>query len=276
MLNFDFQLTWSFIIQWLSIHSANIIAIVFGGIIIYRIFKRFVNRLIERVVRKNYTDLARDGMKRRSQTLSGFLSVTGKTLIILVVILMIFLEIGVNIRGFLTGIGILGLAIAFGVQGLIKDVIAGFFILIEDQYRVGDWVNIDKTEGKVEKVNLRRTVLRGVNGDQYFVIHSTIKKVSNLTKGLSRINVTIFLSYEANIDKAQELINKVGKELLKDPKMKPLIIKEPEVLGVDSIKDGKVSLKIFGETQPGKQWEVASVFRKRIKTVLTDNGVELK
>ncbi len=276
MPTFDFQTILQSILQWFLSPGLKIFAIIIAGIIVYKIFKKFSLRLIGVITKKTYADQDNKALEKRTQTLAQIFLMAGKIMIILVVTMMILPEFGINIGALLAGIGVLGLAIGFGSQSLVKDIVSGLFILIEDQYRVGDWVNIDGTEGKVEDINLRRTTLRGLNGVQYFIIHSTIKKVSNLSKGFSRVDMNIALGYEVNLDKAIEIINKTGKALAQDTQFRALITKPPEVLGVENIEGDKVSLRILGDTKPGKHWEVARALRKRIKEALTKEEITMK
>ena len=229
-----------------------------------------------RLKTETYDDKDGKALEKRTQTLAQILLMAGKIMIMSIVALMILPEFGINIGALLAGLGVLGLAIGFGSQSLVKDIVSGLFILIEDQYRVGDWVNIDGTEGKVEDIDLRRTILRGLNGVQYFIIHSTIKKVANLSKGFSRVDMNIALGYEVNLDKAIEIINKTGNTLAQDTQFRALITKPPEVLGVENIEGGKVSLRILGDTKPGKQWEVGRELRRRIKEALTKEEIIMK
>ena len=276
MPNFDFQIILQSILQWLLNPGLKILAIIIGGIIVYKIFKKFSLRLIEIITKKTYADQDKNALEKRTQTLAQIFLMAGKIIIVSIIALMILPEFGINIGALLAGLGVLGLAIGFGSQSLVKDIVSGLFILIEDQYRVGDWVNIDGTEGKVEDINLRRTTLRGLNGVQYFIIHSTIKKVSNLSKGFSRVDMNIALGYEVNLDKATEIINNIGKALAQDTQFRAIITKPPEVLGIENIEGDKVSLRILGDTKPGKHWEVARELRKRIKEALTKEEITMK
>lgn len=276
MPDFDFQTILQSILQWFLSPGIKILVIIIGGIIVYKIFKKFSLHLIGVITKKTYADQDGKALEKRTQTLAQIFLMAGKIMIMSMVALMILPEFGINIGALLAGLGVLGLAIGFGSQSLVKDIVSGLFILIEDQYRVGDWINIDGTEGKVEDINLRRTILRGLNGVQYFIIHSTIKKVANLSKGFSRVDMNIALGYEVNLDKAIEIINRTGNALAQDTQFRALITKPPEVLGVENIEGGKVSLRILGDTKPGKQWEVGRELRRKIKEALTKEEITMK
>ncbi len=280
MIDLNFQIIWPVIIRWASINGLRILIIIIGGIIVFKIFKRITSQVVERTIKKTYTDKDKKGAEKRIQTLSNLFLVTGKILIVLTIILMVLPEFGINIGALLAGAGILGLAIGFGSQSLVKDIVTGLFILMEDQYRIGDWIRVVgfgfSIEGKVESISLRKTMIRGVDGVVHFAVHGMIRNVSNLTKGLSRIDVSVAISYDTDIDKAEKLINKIGEEMAKNPKLASLILSPPKFLGVEDIKGNQVLLKIIGETQPGKQWEVATALRKRIKAVFIQQKIELK
>lgn len=268
------------ILEWLLAHGPRILIVIAIGIIVYVILKRFITIIIATTVRRTYDDQDIRGVEKRAQTLSDIFQITGKTLIILIVLLLILPELGINAAALLAGAGIIGLAVSIGAQGLIRDIIAGLFILMEDQYRVGDWVRFTGTgydsRGKVESISLRKTVIRGLDGVLHFISHGDTARVSNLTKGISRASIKVCLSYEADLLKAEKLINDVGKDLSNDAKYGPLIITPPEFLGVEDLEGGKVTLIILGETQPGRQWEVATEFRTRIKMVFSKEGIEMR
>src|SRR4030043_525458 len=163
---------------------------------------------------------------------------------------MLLSEVGIYIAPVLAGVGIIGLAIGFGAQSLVKDIISGLFILIENQYRKGDVVKIADVSGLVEDINLRRTVLRDLDGIVHVVPNGEIRVASNLTKEWSRVNLNISVAYGEDLDRVITVINRVGQELTNDPQWAPLIIKAPQVLRVDKLGDSGIEIKILGEPQP--------------------------
>ncbi len=188
---------------------------------------------------------------------------------------MVIQEVGISIGPLLAGAGIIGLAVGFGGQYLIRDIISGFFIILENQYRIGDIISIDNTSGQVEDISLRMTTLRDLDGTVHHIPHGEIKKVSNLTKYFSRVNLNIGIGYKSNLDHVITVINKIGCDLYEDPNWKPFIIKAPSFLRVGDFGDSAIIVKILGETIPLKQWDVAGELRKRIKIAFDEEGIEI-
>lgn len=263
-----------------EINIGNIILILIIFYLIYFVFKKTSFLPIKKILQKTYRKQDPRDLEKRVNTLSTLFLNTGRVIFIILVLLIILPYFGIDIKALLAGIGIFGLAISFGAQSLVKDIISGTFFIVEDQYRIGDWVNIQgqgfKVEGKVEEISLRRTVLRDLDGVQHIIPHNEIKHVSNITKGLSRIDIELPLSLDTNIEKAQKIIDKIGKELSEDPTFGAFIKEPPKVLGVEKIGDGKVVLKILGTTVAGKHWETGREFKKRIFLALKKERIEIK
>jgi moderate conductance mechanosensitive channel len=212
---------------------------------------------------------------KRSDTLISVIVTTLQIAIIFILFLMILSELGTNITAILTGAGVLGIAIGFGAQSLVKDVIAGLFIIMENQYRKGDVVKIAGTSGVVEEINLRRTILRDLDGIAHVIPNGEIRVASNFTKVWSRVNLNISVSYGTDLDKAMEVINEVGKELASDPKWAPDILTPPKVLRVDNLGSSGIDIKILGETKPIRQWDVMGELRLRLKRAFDREGIEI-
>ena len=188
---------------------------------------------------------------------------------------MVLSELGVAIGPLLAAAGVAGIAIGFGGQYLIRDLFSGFFILIENQYRIGDVVCFDQTCGTVEEISLRMTRLRDLDGVVHHIPHGEVKTVSNLSKQFSRVNLNIGVAYDANLEKVIEVVNTVGKELSEEGAWKQDIIQPPAFLRVDEFTDSSVVIKIVGDTQPGKQWGVAGELRKRLKIAFDKAKIEI-
>ena len=263
---------------WLQ-NSSNIIfkitLIIVVAWVTYRIIKIFISRLIKEFVRRTYQIKDGRAIEKRTKTLSGVLLFTAKVIIFAMVVMMILSELNINIGPLLAGAGIAGLAIGFGAQSLVKDIISGLFIILEDQYRTGDVVKIGNFSGLVEDINLRRTVLRDLDGNVHFIPNGEVAISSNLSKNISRVNLNIQVAYEENLDHVIRVINQVGEELSADEKFKDFIIKSPKFLGVDNFADSGIELKILGETKPLKQWDVTRELRKRIKEAFDREHIEI-
>jgi moderate conductance mechanosensitive channel len=261
-------------IQWLLSHGIKIVIIAIGGYILNKVIGKFIDKIVRMTVipDKFVSKLAQ---KKREDTLIRIFTWVSAIIILVISTLMILQEIGIPIGPILASAGILGLAVGFGGQYLIKDVISGFFIILENQYRIGDVVNFDGTSGLVEDISLRMTTLRDLDGTVYHVPHGEIKKVANLSKYFSRINMNIGISYSSELDHVISVINKVGSELSEDPQWKEFILKPPQFLRVDDFADSAIVVKILGETQPLKQWDIMGELRKRIKIAFDKEGIEI-
>jgi small conductance mechanosensitive channel len=214
-------------------------------------------------------------VKKRIQTLS---SVTYRTLLFVVlaiVVVTILPEFGINAAALIAGLGLFGLAVGFGAQNLVKDIINGMFILVENQYGVGDVVTIASITGVVEDLNLRRTILRDLDGTVHSVGHGQVDITSNWTKSYSRVNLNVGVAYNSNLDEVIQVINRVGKELADDSEYSGKITDPPHVLRVDNFGESSIELKIIGETAPIEQWGVMGELRLRLKKAFDEEGITL-
>jgi small-conductance mechanosensitive channel len=262
------------LIPWLLSHGIKILLIAFGAYILSALSKKSIEKIVKvAVVSDRY--LSKQAEEKREATLIRIFSWTSKILILLVAMLMILQEIGISIGPILASVGIIGLAIGFGGQYLIRDIISGFFIILENQYRVGDVVNFDGTGGLVEDISLRMTTLRDLDGTVHHIPHGEIKKVANLSKDFARVNLNIGVSYNSKLDHVIQIINEIGNELSQDLQWKEFIIKSPQFLRVDEFADSSIVIKILGETVPLKQWDVTGELRKRIKIAFDKEGIEI-
>jgi moderate conductance mechanosensitive channel len=262
------------IIPWLLSHGIKILFITIGTYILNRFLKHTIEKIVRTaVVSDKY--LSKEAEEKREDTLIRIFTWSSRIIILFITTLMILQEFGIPIGPILAGAGIIGIAVGFGGQYFIKDIISGFFFILENQYRVGDVVNFDGTGGLVEDISLRMTTLRDLDGTVYHIPHGEIKKVANLSKDFARINLNIGIAYAANLDHVIKIVNKVGDELSQDPQWKEFIIKPPQFLRVDDFADSSIVIKILGETQPLKQWEVTGELRKRIKIAFDNEGIEI-
>jgi moderate conductance mechanosensitive channel len=251
------------VIPWLMSHGVKIVFIVIGAYVVKAVAKKFIEKTIRIAVVSN-SHLSKEAERQREDTLISIFTWIINVIVLLASGLMVLQEVGVNIGPLLAGAGVVGLAVGFGGQYLIRDVISGFFIILENQYRIGDVVNFEGTRGLVENISLRMTTLRDLDGTVHHVPHGEIKKVANLSKYFSRVNLDIGISYNSKLEHVIEVINKVGNDLSIDPQWKEFIIKPPQFLRVNDLADSAIIIKILGETKPLKQWEIAGELRKRI------------
>lgn len=210
---------------------------------------------------------------QRSLTLTTILRSTLRTVILFAATLSLLSAVGINITPILASAGVVGLAVGFGAQSLVKDVITGFFILLEDQYGVGDVVNIDGKSGLVERMNLRITQLRNLSGELITIPNGQVSVVSNLSKEWARAVLEIGVAYDADIDHVLAVMVDAGTQLRQDWPDK--VLDAPEVNGIQSFGDSSIQLRVIMKTAPLKQWEVASEWRRRIKFAFDREGIAI-
>jgi len=256
------------------VHPAfNVVAVLILAFIISFVSSRLIEQLVRRVIKSKGTRSDKQAEVKRENTLIKIFSKTAHITVWIVAALMILAEFGIEIGPLLAAAGVAGLAFGFGGQYLIRDLIAGTFIIVENQYRVGDVACFDGTCGLVEDISMRMTTLRDLDGTVHHVPHGEIKKVSNLTKGFSRVNLNVRISYNADLEHVITVVNAVGEELAKDPEWMPFILSAPQFLRVDEFADSAIVIKILGDTEPLKQWDVTGELRKRLKIAFDKNGI---
>ncbi len=212
---------------------------------------------------------------RRVQTLVKLLRQVIVVVIWVMAVLMALDQVGVNVAPILAGAGVVGLAVGFGAQNLVRDVISGFFLILENQVRVGDVVTINGTEGHIEKITLRTLILRDVQGVVHVFPNGTITTLSNMTTGWSAYVADVGVAYKEDTDRVSDVIRAVAAEMRADPVLGPSMIEDAEVLGVDRFGDSAVVIKVRLKTVPLKQWEVGREFNRRLKKAFDREGIEM-
>jgi small conductance mechanosensitive channel len=212
---------------------------------------------------------------KRARTLSRLVQNALTGTIVVIAALMMLRELRVDITPILTSAGILGLAVGFGAQTLVKDLIAGFFLTFENQVRVGDVATINGTGGLVEAINLRTIVLRDVTGAVHVFPNGSIERLSNLTKDFSYYVIDVSVAYNEDPDEVAEVLRHIGRELQADPRYGPSILEPLEIMGVDAFEESAVTLKSRIKTLPLKQWEVGREMRRRIKKTFAAKGIDI-
>jgi small conductance mechanosensitive channel len=260
---------------WFLEHGISIIIILVVGVVLWIVLKQTLPPMVRRVMARPQRGESREGMKKRADTLQGVFMGLGRVIIILLVIFMILSELDVSIGPILAGFGVAGIAVGFGAQYLIKDLIAGVFVLMENQYRVGDVAKIADVIGLVEEINLRKTVLRDLDGIVHHVPNGEIRVASNYTRHFARVNLNISVSYGTDLDFAISVINRVCKEMAEDEEWSKVIRTVPQVLRVDNLGDSGIDIKIIGDVKPLEQWNVMGQLRLRIKKAFDAEGIEI-
>jgi small conductance mechanosensitive channel len=229
------------------------------------------NRLISVVVRQKEDP----EFQKRTQTLGSIIRYVLIIAIFIVAAMTALKELGVEIAPVLAAAGIVGLAVGFGAQSLVKDVISGFFILLEDQIRVGDVVQVAGKGGLVEKINLKTTILRDLAGNVHYVPNGHIDVVTNMTKDFSRYVFDIGVAYREDVDEVIGVIKEVDEGLRNDSDYKDDILEPIEILGLDQFADSAIIIKARTTTVPIKQWRVGREFNRRLKKKFNEKNIEI-
>ncbi|MDZ4804130.1 MAG: mechanosensitive ion channel family protein [Candidatus Eisenbacteria bacterium] len=260
-------------LKWLITSGLRVILILIGVFILSRIAFRLIRRI--EILADDGDPTFQSLQEKRAATLSLLLRQLTGVVLALVSGMMILREFRVDIAPIIAGAGVIGLAVGFGAQSLVKDIISGFFILLENQFDVGDVISGAGVSGGVERIGLRFTQLRDLEGRVHFIPNGEFRVVSNLTRGWSRAVVDIGVSYSEDIDRVQDVLRDVADGLRADPAFTALMLEPMEILGVESFGDSAVTIKVIFKTLPGKQWPVAREFRKRLKARFDALGIEI-
>ena len=260
--------------NWFTGHGINNIIIIIVGLVLWMVIKRTLPTMVDRLMARPQKGESREGLKRRADTIRGGFVGLSRILIILIVILVILSEY-VSIGPILAGFGIVGIAVGFGAQYLIRDLIAGVFILMENQYRVGDVAKVADVAGLVEEINLRKTVLRDLDGIVHHVPNGEIRVASNYSRHFARVNLNVSVSYGTDLDFAIDVINRVCREMAEEENWAKVIRTVPQVLRVDKLGDSGIDIKIIGDVKPLEQWNVTGQLRLRLKREFDKAGIEI-
>lgn len=265
-------------INWKALisHGMKIILILVLAWIAMKVLKRLLRQLEKRLL----TESEKEGeppseSRKRVETLVRLLKQAAFLTLWIVVVLVLLTELGVKVGPIIAGAGILGLAIGFGAQNLVRDIISGFFIILENQIRVNDVAVINGTGGLVDKINFRTTVLRDLAGLVHVFPNGEITTLSNLTKEWSAYVFDIGVAYKENTDRVIEVMKQVGREMREDPEIGPLMIEDVDIFGVDKFGDSSVVIKGRIKTKPIRQWQVGREFLRRVKFAFDENNIEI-
>ncbi|MDZ4277700.1 MAG: mechanosensitive ion channel family protein [Dehalococcoidia bacterium] len=275
MRDFFTDIDWSRWSETVWTTGVRVIVILVALYIALRIIERVLHPAIRATISAHMEDQPQVEIDKRVDTLSHVAYRTLSIVAVFIALMTILPEFGINVSALLAGFGIIGIAVGFGAQSLVRDVIGGLFILIENQYGKGDVVNMAGVGGLVEDVNLRRTMLRDLDGAVHTIPHSQITVTSNLTRARSGINMLVRVSYGDDLDRVFEVINRTGEELARDPAWSGDILDPPKVLGIEEFADSGIQIRILGETQPIRQWDTMRELRLRLKKAFDAEGIEI-
>jgi small-conductance mechanosensitive channel len=266
--NFNFDLS------AVATGAVKVLIILAVTFIVIWVLRRMIHKVITVRIPK-LREESPDQLASRSLTLAKVITRFLSFVIWIMSFVMILSVTGVNIAPILAGVGLAGLAIGFAAQNIVKDYFNGFFIVMEDWYRVGEVATVAGISGIVEAMGLRRTVLRDLNGTMHVIPNSNIVLGSNMTRDWSRINLDISVAYKEDLDRVIGVINDVCKELKDDPVWGKDLLTTPEVLRVNNLGDNGIEIKILGDTKPIKQWALTGELRKRLKDRFDQEGIEI-
>lgn len=257
-------------LAWLLTSGVQILIIFILLAVAMRVANLLTNKLLERWQKCDDTEFL-----KRKDTLGGIIQKALTTVIVLVGAMMILDEIGIKVGPILAAAGVLGLAVGFGAQKLVEDVITGFFILWGNQIRKGDVVQVSGIGGFVEDVNLRMVILRDLSGNVHYVRNGKIDVVTNMTKNFSYYVFDIGVSYRENVDEVIGVIREVDEKMRGEEPYSTDILEPIEILGLDKFADSAVVIKARTKTKPIRQWAVGREFNRRLKMAFDERGIEI-
>jgi small conductance mechanosensitive channel len=240
------------------------------ALVLVRLGRRVIGRLEQRIMTQD--KLGGRGASR-SRTLADVARSALAVVVWTLAILQILPLVGIELGPLIAGVGVAGLAIGFGAQSLVRDFFTGFFVLLEDQYAVGDYVEIGGAKGTVERFNLRLTSIRAADGTLHHVSNGEVKMVGNSSAGWTKAIIDITVEYEHDVDKVEAALIRAAQELQDHPTVGPLVLGAAEILGVESLADGDLVMRLAIKTAPGMRMTVARAFRAQVKKVFTEQGI---
>lgn len=259
------------LIEWAMSSGIRVVLIGFGMILLLSLLKQVITRF-----RRVYEgSLSGPAHVKRVDTLTHVVRDVARVFILVVGTMMILSELGIDLKPLLAAAGLSGLAIGFGAQSLVKDVISGFFILLENSVRVGDVVEVAGVAGVVEEVKLRTITLRDLSGNVHVVPNGIVDKVKNMTKVYSYYLFDVGVAYRENVDEVMAVLKDIAEELREDPAFNIDILEPLDMLGVDQFADSAVIIKCRIKTNPMQQWRVGREMNRRIKMTFDAKGIEM-
>ena len=262
-----------FILQWLKSNGVTIlitIVLAIVGLILLRISTRHLKRKVQ-----SLDDEDGSMLDKRTATITRVVWTTGAVLIVGTALLIVLEAFGVPILPVLASVGFVGLAFGLGAQTLVKDMISGLFVLIEDQYTIGDVVEIGGVVGTVESITLRKTTVRDLYGTVHHIPNGEVRTVANKSRGWSRALVEVGVTYDADVDKAIETLRQIGMGLQETAEFETAVLEEPVVTGIEGLDDSAVRLRIMVKTIPGAEWDVQRYLRRQIRLVFAEQGIDI-
>jgi small conductance mechanosensitive channel len=271
---------WSDIVAFAVHDILPILAVVVAAIVALRLARLFVHGIVKALLDREASEgkaqeLSAVELKKRMDTLDTLGGNTLQFFIVVIAGLMVLGKLGLDIGPAVAGLGVVGIAVGFGAQNLVRDYLNGALILIENQFARGDVIRVAGVDGTVEDFTLRRTTLRDLDGVVHTVPNGEIHVASNLTRVWSRINQDVTVAYGTDIDKAIAVVDNVGREMAGDPVWKRRVLEAPRVERVGELGEYGITLKILGTVRAADQWAAAGDFRKRLLEAFKEHGIEI-
>lgn len=271
---------WSTVLAVLRDDVVPLAIIVIAAYVAIRLARVFVHSIVKALLDREATEgtaqeLSAVELNKRMDTLDGLVGRTLQAFIVVIAGLMVLGRVGLDIGPAIAGLGVVGIAVGFGAQSLVKDYLNGALILIENQFGKGDVIRAAGVAGSVEDFTLRRTTLRDLDGVVHTIPNGEIRVASNLTRVWSRINQDVTVAYGTDIDKAIDVVDRVGAEMAGDPEWKRRVLEAPRVERVEALAEYGVTLKILGTVRAADQWAAGGDFRKRLLAAFRANGIEI-
>lgn len=261
------------ILAWLLDEGITILIIIAASLVAYRLLTIATSRLSKHIQSLDNEDDSE--LDRRTKTIFRVVHSSGAVIIVSTALITILNEVGIPVGPLLASVGVVGLALGLGAQTLVKDVISGLFILIENQYTVNDSVELAGISGTVEEMNLRVTKIRDLNGTLHMIPNGEIRVVANKTRDWSRAVVNVGITYDTDVDKATAVLNQIGQQAQQDPEIGKLLLETPVMTGVEDLGDWAVQLRLMVKTQPGAHWQVMRWLRREIRLEFAKEGIDL-
>ncbi|MEX2587115.1 MAG: mechanosensitive ion channel family protein [Actinomycetota bacterium] len=259
----------------------RIAGVLLVALIARKLVQRLIDRVVERVIARGEKSSGDDRKAasarapERAKTLAGVLTALAAVTVWVLTVLLVLGEVGINLAPLIAGLGIVGVALGFGAQNLVSDLVSGLFMLAEDQYGVGDFLDVDGTMGTVEHVGLRTTQIRALDGALWTVRNGEISKTGNSSRGWGRVVLDVGVAYGCDLRRAKEVIKAAADELYEEDAFKEAFKAEPEVWGVTDLGDDAVAIRLVCTTEAGAQWGLGRELRLRIKEALDRESIEI-
>jgi small-conductance mechanosensitive channel len=271
---------WNEIFLVLRDSGLQILLIVVIAVVVFRFGRVAINGVVKALLDREATegtaqDLSAIEVRKRMDTLDALGSNVLRFFVVVIAGIMILGRIGLDVGPAVAGLGVVGIAVGFGAQSLVRDYLTGALVLVENQFSKGDVVTIAGVTGTVEDFSLRRTTLRDLDGIVHTVPNGEIKVASNRTRTWARINQDVMVAFGTDIDKAIDVVDEVGRKMAEDPIWKRRILEPPRVERIESIDEMGITLKILGSVRASEQWAASGEFRKLLLEAFAENGIEI-